>query len=77
MISDFLCKQIGYLTLAVKDYEQAKQCDPTIKRYARQWLEYGEAKEEYWSSDKFTRYMYNVNQRSNKIVDFKFPRYAG
>ena len=30
------------------DYKQAKLCDPIIKKYATQWLEYVEAKEGYW-----------------------------
>ena len=47
MISDFICKQSGYLSLTDDEFEQAKLQDPTIKKYAKQWLEYGEAKEGY------------------------------
>ena len=73
MISDFICEQSGYLALTDDEYEQAKQRDPTIKKHARQWLEYGEAKEGYWTSDKFMKQIREVA----KIVDFKFPRDAG
>ena len=74
MISDFICKQSGYLVLTDKEYKQAKHSDPTIKKHTRQWLGYGEAaKEAYWTSDKFMKQIKEVA----KIVEFKFPRDAG
>ncbi len=60
MISDFICEQSGYLALTDDEYEQAKQRDPTIRKHARQWLEYGEAKEGYWISDKFMKQIREV-----------------
>ena len=72
MISDFIYEQTGYLALMDEEYKRAKQSDPTIKKHARQWLEYGEAKEGYWTSDKFMKQTREVA----KIVDFKFRRDA-
>ena len=52
MISDFISERDGYLALTDKKYTAAKQGDPSIRKYARQQLEYGEAKEGYWTSEK-------------------------
>ena len=68
MISEFICEKSGYLALMDEEYKRAKQSDPTIKKHARQWLEYGEAKEGYWTSEKFMKQIKEVA----KIVDFKF-----
>ena len=56
-----------------KEYERAKQSDTRIKKHARQWLECGEAKEGYWTSDKFMEQIKEVA----KIVELKFPRDVG
>lgn len=50
MVLDFIEEKKGYLALTDEEYERAKQVDPIIKKHARQWLEYGEAKEGYWTS---------------------------
>ena len=73
MVSDFICEQSGYLCLTDDEYERAKVSDPTIKKHARQWLEYGEAKEGYWTSDKFMKQIKEVV----KIAEFKFPKDTG
>ena len=36
-----------------KEYAGVKEQDPTIRKCARQLLEYGEAREGYWTSEKF------------------------
>ena len=60
MISDFMCERSGYLALTDDKYEQAKQHNPTIKKHVRQWLEYREAKEGYWTSEKFMKQIREV-----------------
>ena len=44
MISDFIDERNGYLELTQEEYEEAKKKNPSIKKCARQQLEYGEAK---------------------------------
>ena len=51
MVSDFIDKRNGFLHLTDEEYARAKEKDPTIRRYARQLLEYGEAREGYWTSE--------------------------
>ena len=53
MVSDFICERDGYLALTDEEYESAKQNDPSIRKHTRQFLEYGEAKEGYWTAEKF------------------------
>ena len=73
MVSDFLSERDGYLALTEDEYKKAKQMDPSIRKYARQQLEYGEAKEGYWTSEKF---MDQIKQ-SVKIAEAKYPREEG
>ena len=73
MVSDFISERDGYLGLTEDEYRMAKQVDPTIRRYARQQMEYGEAKEGYWTSEKF---MDQIKQ-AVKIAEVKYPREEG
>lgn len=73
MVSDFIDEKNGYLALTEEEYEAAKQADPTIKRYARQHLEYGESKEGYWTSEKF---MHQIKD-AVKVAEVKYPRAEG
>ena len=73
MVSDFITEKDGYLALTEEEYEQAKQKDPSIRRYARERLEYGEAKEGYWTSNKF---MTQIKQ-AVKIAEMKYPKDEG
>lgn len=43
----------GFLTLTDDEYEAAKASCPGIKKYACEFLEYGETREGYWTQDKF------------------------
>ena len=70
MISDFIDERNGYLELTQEEYEEAKKKNPSIKKYARQQLEYGEAKEGYWTSEKFM----GQNKEAVKIAEVKYPR---
>jgi len=73
MVSDFIEEKGGYLHLTNEEYEQAKEKDPTIHKYARQFLEYGEAKEGYWTSEKFMKQI----KEAEKIAAAKYPRDEG
>ena len=73
MVSDFICEKHDYLELTDEEYDEVKKTDPTIRKHARQTLEYGEGKEGYWTSDRF---MLQIKE-AVKIADVKFPREAG
>ena len=49
MVSNFIEEKYGYLALTQEEHDRVKMSDPSCKVYARQLLEYGEAKEGYWS----------------------------
>ena len=53
MLSDFIDNRNCFLALTETEYESTKMSNPNIKRYARDFLEYGEHKEGYWNLDKF------------------------
>ena len=67
---DFIYEQSGYLALTDSEYKQANQHNPTFRKHARQWLEYGDAKEGYWTSDKFMKQI-------KEVAKIKFPEDAG
>ena len=52
MVSDFIDEQNGYLQLTDKEFEHAKEKDPSIRKHTCQLLEYGKAREGYWMSKK-------------------------
>ena len=54
MVSDFIDEHNGFLALTDKEYQAAKVTNPNIRPYAREFLEYGESKEGYWTRDKFS-----------------------
>ena len=39
----------GFLARNDEEYEHAKAANPYAKKYAREFLEYGESKEGYWT----------------------------
>ena len=57
MVSDYIDEHNGFLALTEDEYQAAKQTNPAIKRYAREFLEYGENKEGYWTRDRFMEQM--------------------
>lgn len=73
MVSDFIEEKEGYLHLTDEEYESAKKKDPTIRKYAQQFLEYGETKEGYWTSEKFMK----QTKEAEKIAAAKYPRDEG
>ena len=73
MVSDFIEEHNGYLHLSHEEYERSKQAFPRLKKYARSYLEYGENKEGYWTSEKFMAQIKDAAQ----IVEMKYPRDQG
>ena len=73
MISDFISENHGYLQLTQEEYDEVKQSNPTIRKYARETLEYGEGKEGYWTSERFMTQI----RKAARITDVKYPREAG
>ena len=73
MVSDFIEERNGYLQLTDNEYEHAKQQDPSIRKYARRLFEYGEAKEGYWTSEKFMSQI----REAEKIAVAKYPKAEG
>ena len=72
MVSDFICEH-GYLSLTAEEYEAAKVSNPTIRLQAREFLEYGESKEGYWTAEKFMRQI----EFAVTIAEVKYPRAEG
>ena len=73
MVSDFIEDHNGYLRLTDEEFARGLQKYPYLKRQARSFLEYGENKEGYWTSDKFLAQIKEAVQ----IVDVKYPREKG
>ncbi len=57
MVSDFIDEHNGFLALSDDEYQTAKDSNPRICPYAREFLEYGENREGYWTRDKFITQM--------------------
>ena len=70
-VSDFIDERNGYLALTKEEYDHAKVTNPTI--LAREFLEYGESKEGYWTSDKFMKQM----EMAVRIAEVKYPKSDG
>lgn len=73
MVSDFIEEKGGFLGLTFQDFEEAKKEDPRFPFQARQFLEYGEGREGYWTSEYFMKQM----ETAVRIADFKYPRSEG
>jgi len=73
MVSDFVDEHNGFLALTDEEYEQAKQTNPSVKKYARPFLEYGESREGYWTRDKFIGQI----ERAVEIAEIKYPKTQG
>ena len=69
MVSDFITENGGYLCLTPSEHDALKQSDPSICMGPRTLLEYGEARDGYWTSNKFMKQM----GISVKIAEEKIP----
>ena len=67
MVSDFIDEHNGFLALSTEDYQAAKVTNLAIKPYAREFLEYGETKEGYWTRDKFMAQMKRAVEIAGKL----------
>ena len=63
-VSNFIEEKGGYLHMTVEEFNHAKRKDPTILKHAHQLLDYGEAREGYWSSEKFMKQV----KRAEKLL---------
>ena len=68
MVSDYIDQHNGFLCLTDEEHALATATDPDFPKAARELLEYGAAKEGYWTGQKF---MANV-QKAARIAEFKY-----
>ena len=73
MVSDFIDEHNGFLALSDEEYNREKALNPRIHKYAREFLEYGESREGYWTRDKFVAQMH----RTIEIAEIKYPKEEG
>ena len=69
-MSDFIDEHNGFLALSDEEHDRAKALNPRIHKYDREFLEYGESREGYWTRDKFVAQMH----RAIEIAEIKYPK---
>ena len=70
MVSDFITENGGYLCLTPSEYDAMKQSDSGICMGSRTLLEFGEACDGYWLSNKFMKQM----GIAFKLAEAKYPK---
>lgn len=73
MISDFIDEHSGFLALNDEEYQRAKVSNPNMRMYAREFLEYCESKDGYWTAERFMAQI----DRAVEIAEFKYPKLDG
>ena len=73
MVSDFIDEKNGYLRLTDDEFKKACDQNVVVKREAREYLEYGESKEGYWTAAKFLKQIENAIT----IAEIKYPNSEG
>ena len=73
MVSDFVDEHNGFLALSDAEHDRAKASNPRIHKYAREFLEYGENREGYWTRDRFIKQM----ERAIEMAEIKYPKEGG
>ena len=73
IVLDFIDEHNGYLKLMDNEYAQGLATYPQLKRPAREYLEYRESKEGYWTSEKFMAQI----EHAVLIAEVKYPREKG
>ena len=73
MVLGFVDEHNGFLALTDTEYETAKTTNPHIRKYAREFLEYGESREGCWTRDKFIAQM----ERAIEIAEIKYSKEDG
>ena len=69
MVSDFISEQDGYLKLSDQEFAIGRTIFPGLKQYARAYIEYGENRDGYWTSDKFMEQL----EYCAKMAECKYP----
>ena len=69
MVSDFIEERSGYIAFTQQEYNHAKVTRPHLWMHARLLLEYGESREEYWTSDRFIAQL----EKAVEIAEVKYP----
>ena len=72
MVSEFIDRNRD-LALSDEEFTSAKQANPNIRQCVRQIMEYGESREGYWNSSKFTRQIEEVLI----LAETKYPAEEG
>ena len=70
MISDFIS---GYLKLTDEEFAAGREKFPQLKQYARKFIEYGENRDSYWTSERFLEQLKDCAL----IAMCKYPREQG
>lgn len=70
MVSGFIDEHNGYYALMQEEYDRVKVSNPSIQQQARDFLEYKEAQEHYWTSENF---MVQIKM-AVRIVEVKYPK---
>ena len=73
MVSDFIDNKNGYLALTDEEFRVASLTNPNLPQQARQYLEYGESREGYWTGEKFMKQV----EQAVTIADIKYPKERG
>ena len=73
MVSGFIDEHNGYLALTQEEYNRVKVSNSSTQQQARDFLEYKEAQERYWSSENF---MVQI-EMAVRIAEVKYPKEKG
>ena len=53
IVLDLIDETDGFKALTKAQYDEVKVSNPSIKKYACEFLEYGKIREGYWTRDRF------------------------
>ena len=73
MISSYIDEHSSFLCLTDQECERMKKNNKPAKKFACQFLEYGENREGYWTQDKFMEQM----KTTVDMAEFKYPKEEG
>ena len=65
MVSNFIDEHHELILLTDEEYDKTKQINPSSKKFAHQFLEYGEKREGSWTRDRFLDQMKGAVKNSN------------
>ena len=76
-VSYFVNEKMGTQHLQRRSNDHAKVNDPNIRLQAQEFLEYGEAKEGYWTANTFMNQMEMAVKMAEMIAEMKYPKGDG